>query len=121
MESHLWIFDWLPGESDWLLVACIITAVTSLPLALRMVPPNPVYGFRTRFTRSSREVWYDANAFAGRAMLAASVVSAFMLMAGLVPRGAPWGPVAVVLVPIAIATLAMWLYLRHLRETLQRR
>jgi len=121
MESHRWMFDWALAQGDWLLLVCLVGAVTSLPLALRMVPPNPFYGFRTRFTRSSREVWFDANAFAGRAMFAASVVSAFMLLAGLVPRGAPWGPVAVVIVPMAIATLAMWLYLRHLRETQRRR
>ena len=88
MESYLWVFDWLPGETEWLLAICIITALTALPLALRLVPPNCVYGSRTRFTRSSREVWFDANAFAGRALL---------------------------------ATVAGFVYLRHLRETAQRR
>ena len=95
--------------------------MTSLPLALRMVPPNPVYGFRTRFTRSSREVWFDANAFAGRAMLAASIVSGFILLAAPLPLGRGWAAPAIVFVPMALATLAMWLYLRHLRETRQRR
>ena len=129
MESHLvivtpgdvfrYMFDWLPGDGDLLLLICIITAASSLPLALRMVPPNPFYGFRTRFTRSSREVWFDANAFAGRAMLAASVASAFLLLVG--PAAGGWAPAAIVFVPMAIATLAGFVYLRHLSETQQRR
>ena len=120
MDSYLWVFDLLP-ETDWLLAICIITALTALPLALRLVPPNCVYGFRTRFTRSSREVWYDANAFAGCAMLAASIASAFILLAGAAQLGNGWGPAAVVFVPMALATLAGFVYLRHLRETTQRR
>jgi hypothetical protein len=119
MESYLWMFDWLPGETDWLLAICIITALTSLPLALRLVPPNCVYGFRTRFTRSRRDVWYDANAFTGRAMLAASLASAFILFAA--PAVGGWGPAAIVFVPMVLATLAGFVYLRHLRESMQRR
>jgi len=121
MESHVLWSNWVPAGDEWLLAICIVTAVTSLPLALRLVPPNCVYGFRTRFTRSSREVWFDANAFAGRAMLAASVASAFLLLVEPVRLGSGWGPAAIVFVPMAIATLAAWVYLRHLRETLQRR
>ena len=121
MESYLWVFDWLPGETEWLLAICIITALTALPLALRLVPPNCVYGLRTRFTRSSREVWFDANAFAARAMLAASIASALMLLAGPASLRNGWTPAAIVFIPIAMATLAGFLYLRHLRETHERR
>jgi uncharacterized membrane protein len=131
MDSHIVIvtpgdmlrsvFEWLPGDNDWLLLVCIVTALSALPLALRLVPPNPIYGFRTRFTRSSREVWFDANAFAGRAMLVASIVSAFILLAVPTQLGGGWGAPVVVFMPMALATLAMWLYLRHLRETLERR
>ena len=115
------MFEWLPGDNDWLLLVCVVTALTALPLALRLVPPNRWYGFRTRFTRSSREVWFDANAFAGRAMLAASIVSGFILLAVPMQLGRGWGAPAVVFLPMALATLAMWLYLRHLRETRERR
>ena len=51
---------WIPDEDDWLLLACFLTAVTSLPLA-------------------------------------------------------------VVMVPVALATLGVYVYLRHLRETTERR
>jgi uncharacterized membrane protein len=37
----------------------------SIPLMLRLVPPNRIYGFRVPSTLRNRSVWYDANARAG--------------------------------------------------------
>lgn len=112
---------WIPDEEDWLLLACFLTAVTSLPLALRMVPPNALYGCRTRLTRSDPAVWYAANAFLGRAMFAGSIFSAAVLLYAPALPGNGWMPLAVVMVPVALATLAGFVYLRHLRETTERR
>jgi uncharacterized membrane protein len=109
------------GEIEWLLIACAITAIVSLPLALRMVPPNAFYGCRTRFTRSSPQVWYDANAFMGRALVASSIASLSMLFLVPLDAGAPWLPTAIVMLPMALAILAGYVYLRHLRETIERR
>ena len=121
MDLQFWMIDWTPAGYDWLLAICIVTALTSLPLALRLVPPNCVYGFRTRFTRSSREVWFDANAFMGRAMLGASLASALILSAYPQRGNDTLAPIAIVVVPMALATFAGFVYLRHLRETSQRR
>lgn len=41
--------------------------VVGIPLVLKLVPPNPVYGVRTAKTFSSREVWYAADAEAAYA------------------------------------------------------
>jgi hypothetical protein len=106
---------------DWLLTVCVISAVTSVPLALRLVPPNPFYGFKTRFTRSRRDVWYDANAFMGWAMLAASLASAAVLLWKPFPLTAPGRAAAVVVFPYMLALLAGFVYLRHLRESVERR
>ena len=114
------MWNWYPQEMDWALVACILTAATSVPLALRLVPPNSVYGFRTRFTRSDPRVWYDANAFVGRLMVVASIASAATLLWSPLPA-VGWIPAAVVLVPVGLVTLAGFVYLRHLRETIERR
>jgi len=46
----------------------VLLAVCGVPMWLRKVPPNRVYGFRTPRTLSDREVWYEANAIAGRAL-----------------------------------------------------
>ena len=114
------MWNWYPEQMDWLLIACILTGATAVPLALRLIPPNSVYGFRTRFTRSDPRVWYDVNAFVGRLMFVASIASAGTLLWSPLPaRG--WIPTAVVLVPVALVTLAGFVYLRHLRETVERR
>jgi uncharacterized membrane protein len=112
---------WHLGEMDWLLIACILTAATSVPLALRLIPPNPVYGFKTRLTRSDPGVWYDANAFVGRLMIAASIVSAAILLWSPLPRGEIWLPLAIVCGPMVLVTLAGLVYLRHLKESAGRR
>jgi uncharacterized membrane protein len=112
---------WYPDYVDWAMLACILTAATSVPLALRLIPPNPVYGFRTRFTRSNPQVWYDANAFVGRLMVVASIVSAAILEWSPLPAHGALTPATVVLVPIVLVTLAGFVYLRHLRESVERR
>ncbi len=41
----------------------------AIPLILRKVGPNPVYGFRLKQTLEDPAVWYDVNAVAGKGML----------------------------------------------------
>jgi uncharacterized membrane protein len=55
-------------------LAVAIIAI-SLPLALRKVPPNPLYGFRTRKTMSDPHTWYEANHLGGIALIVASVAA----------------------------------------------
>src|SRR5579871_4417957 len=43
-----------------------ILLVLSIPLMLRWVPPNRIYGFRVPATCADRSIWYDANALNGR-------------------------------------------------------
>jgi uncharacterized membrane protein len=115
----MWYWDL--GEMDWLLIACVLTAATSVPLALRLIPPNPVYGFKTRFTRSDPRIWYDANAFVGRLMTVASIASAAILLWSPLPLGEGWLPAAIVCGPVLLVTLAGFVYLRHLKESAGRR
>ena len=114
------MWHWTGGETDWLLIACALLALTSLPLALRLVPPNPYYGFRTRFTLSNRAVWYDANALVGRGLLAGAAVSAAILLWKPFALEEGWDP-AIVVVPVMLVVVAGFAYLRHLREALERR
>jgi uncharacterized membrane protein len=41
-----------------------------VPLALRRVGPNGLYGLRTPATFANKEVWYEANAISGRDCIA---------------------------------------------------
>jgi len=59
-----------------ILVCCAIFCLISIPLVMRKIPRNPVYGYRTRATLSDDKIWYEANAYFARKFLAASVLSA---------------------------------------------
>jgi hypothetical protein len=72
-----------------LIASCLIFAIISVPLVLRLVPPNGSYGFRTHATRSSPAVWYAANAFMGWAMLISSAICVAVL-AALPPTTQRW-------------------------------
>ena len=82
-----------------LIASCVMFAIMSIPLVLRLVPPNGIYGFRTSATHSSPAVWYSANAFMGWALLIAAIVSATLLavLPGTVRRWLLW---ATFLVPM---------------------
>ena len=91
-------------------------AIIAIPLALRMIGPNAWYGFRTPETLADPELWYSANAFAGRAMLVAAIVSAVLLW--LRPAWFAFGVftnLAAVVLPSVGALIASFVYLRNHR------
>jgi uncharacterized membrane protein len=57
-------------------MACdALFAVLAVPLMLRKVPPNVLYGYRTRATLSNQAMWYEANAHFGRGFFIGSLIS----------------------------------------------
>lgn len=64
-----------------ILVCNVIFSLVSIPLILRKVPRNPVYGYRTRTTLSNDEIWYEANAYFGLRFLIAGIMSACIAVA----------------------------------------
>ncbi|MGZ5037979.1 MAG: SdpI family protein [Usitatibacter sp.] len=119
MKDWYWFWIWPAFSTQWLIGLCLFTALISVPLALRLVPPNPFYGFKTSYTRSHPSVWYDANAFVGRGMLFVSLLSAALL--ACYPGREVWTEVVIVTIPLFAVTIAGLVYVRHLRETLERR
>ena len=98
----------------------LIVLVVSAPMTFGIIPPNRIYGFKTKETLSSPEVWYPANRASGWFMVAAAAVSlAFNLaLSSAFPewpleRLEPW-LVAGNLVPLAAGVVASYLYLRRL-------
>jgi hypothetical protein len=53
----------------------IVNVLISLPLVLKMVPPNPWYGFRIRKTLTNPDIWYEANYKGGVGLIVASVIA----------------------------------------------
>jgi hypothetical protein len=96
-----------------LIASCVVFAIISIPLILRVVSPNGIYGFRIAATQASRAIWYPANAFMGWALLVAAVVSVTLLIVlpGTVKR---WFLLATFLAPMFGAILASFVYLKHL-------
>jgi uncharacterized membrane protein len=58
-----------------------VLIVASIPLILRWVPQNRVYGFRVPATLRNESVWYDANALFGRHFF---LLGSFMILLELV-------------------------------------
>lgn len=106
-----------PGATDRyrarLFASAVIISAISIPLILKLVPPNGMYGFRTSVTRSSVDIWYAANAFMGWALLLAAVVSVSGVawLPGTAKRGVL---LAVFLLPLLGAVAASFAYLNQL-------
>jgi uncharacterized membrane protein len=100
-----------------LFVPCGIVAMASVPLILKLVPPNRVYGFRTRQTLASPDVWFRANRFAGCALFIASgITAAIFAVRPELASGHELAGVAVLVVPLIVALAASFAYVRSIRE-----
>ena len=71
-------------------------ALLGWPLAARRIGPNRWYGLRVPATFADRQVWFDANALAGRDMIVLGVILAAVSL--LLPRLAHLPEVAYVAV-----------------------
>ncbi len=108
-------------EKGLFTVLCVdaVFVLISIPLILRKVPRNVLYGFRTRTTLSDDFVWYEANAHFGRWLVGASLVSALVVCV-LVRSGDVNPPnflaatVAALALPALVATVATARYVRTL-------
>ena len=61
----------------------------SLPLILRMIPMNGLYGFRIPKAFISAELWYDINAYGGKQMILWSFIMIAVSIAGIFLVNAP--------------------------------
>jgi uncharacterized membrane protein len=96
-----------------LFVPCGIIAVASVPLMLKLVPPNGVYGFRTKQTLSSPEIWFRANRFAGCALFVSSAITAAIFaFRPEYASGRELPGLAALLVPLVMAVVASFSYVR---------
>lgn len=100
-----------------LAVSALLIAV-AIPLTLRRIPRNVVYGFRTRATMADDETWYDANAHFGRCLIISSLCG--NLVACVIYFVQPFPPAVflpvsllVLIAPSLVATVAT---ARHVRS-----
>ena len=62
-----------------LLVLCILTAIAGVPLILKLIPKNEIYGVHTERAMSRAEFWFEVNWFAGWSLVAAAALTALAL------------------------------------------
>ena len=95
----------------------------SVPLLYNAIGPNWAYGFRTPKTLSNPEVWYKANNYMAKELIAAGTVTIFLSAVVLVihltvtmftPEQAVGLCLMVVGVPTAIALFKSVRYLKRL-------
>ena len=55
----------------------LVVIAGALPLAMRKVRPNPIYGIRSKDIQSDEKLWYAANAAAGRTLIVGGLLSLF--------------------------------------------
>lgn len=67
----------------FVLVGALLIGV-SIPMLLRRVPPNPLYGLRVPATFADPWVWYEANAASGRDLIVNGVLL-IVVAVGLAP------------------------------------
>ena len=87
----------------------LLLALISIPLVLRRVPRNPVYGIRIPEAFSTEARWYDINAYGGRLFLAYGVALAtfgFLARDSAPPPTSLWSAVFIV-VPLLVPLLLL--------------
>ncbi|MDD5565007.1 MAG: SdpI family protein [Thermoanaerobaculaceae bacterium] len=83
----------------------LLIALISIPLVLRMVPMNHLYGIRVRRAFASRDNWYAINAYGGKVLFWVGVFLLVVAYAGrdvAPPPTSPWAPVYLVVPLLAL-------------------
>jgi uncharacterized membrane protein len=95
----------------WPLVATcvgsgILLIILGVPLALRRVPPNGIYGVRFLSTLADESVWYEINARGGRHLIVLGAVYLVLLLFAL-KSGRSWSVERRILGPLAFLTIGL--------------
>ena len=98
----------------------MLEIIMGIPLLLRKVKPNALYGFRTPKTRSSDEIWYKVNKYVGRDFLIAGIIviicSPFLLVyeSGLSVIEISWIGILILTILLAAIVARGLVYLKKL-------
>jgi hypothetical protein len=104
-------------------LVAVLLILISLPLLFNAIGPNWLYGFRTRKTLSNPNIWYKANKYMAKELIAAGMVVIVLAIISLaihlkITMFTPIQAVAlfviVLNVPLMIAVLRSALYLKRL-------
>jgi uncharacterized membrane protein len=105
-----------------LIVVGLVGISLSIPMLLNKIPRNQVYGLRTRLTLSSDEIWYPANRFAAKLLIAWGIVNVLIAIPAL--RMLPLSDTAQLILcipPLSIVAICLfgvrWVNQKYGRDT----
>jgi uncharacterized membrane protein len=102
-------------------VPAVLIAAFSIPLALKLVPPNRLYGVRTARTLADRQAWFQVNRFAGFALIVAvAAAMCFYVLEPELASGRSLAGVLALIVPVMLAIAATLTYGRALSRRTRR-
>ena len=84
----------------------ILLIALAVPLWLRRIPPNLLYGVRFKSTLADNAVWYEINAVAGRNLVVIGC-GYLLLLALALTLGHTWSWPLRLLVPTALLVIAL--------------
>lgn len=95
----------------------LLLIAAAIPMIRGRVRPNWIYGFKVRKTVENPEIWYPANAYAGKWLLGCGVLTvaaaiAFYFIPDITVDGYAWLCAAVILGGLAVAA---WMSFRYLK------
>lgn len=99
-----------------------VSIVLGIPLFLKRIAPNGMYGYRTIKTLGDPAIWYQANRYCGRAMIYAGVITlagalvlmAFSRFSSLSPKHMTIAAITLEIGPLCIALLFSYIYVSKL-------
>ena len=98
----------------------LLIAGLALPMLLRRVRPNPLYGLRVPATLGDERVWYEANARSGRDLLILGIVTVaaavLLPLTGISETAYAITLTAILLVGAVGACIVGWRYANRLRD-----
>jgi hypothetical protein len=93
----------------------------SIPLILRKIPPNGLYGFRLPATMENTDLWYKVNAYSGLRFLVTGLgtvigVTILYFIPGLSVDAYAMGSLGIFLAFFLWAIITSVLYLKSIQE-----
>ena len=90
----------------------LLTTLLSIPLILKKIPMNRVYGIRVRKAFASQRNWYEINAYGGKLLFAFGILLlayGWFSLDFVPPPTSPWTPVFLLLpLLVLVPVLAMF-------------
>ncbi len=104
------VIEYLP------LLLPLINIAVCIPLLLRKVPPNAIYGFRTPKTLSDPQIWYEANYRGAVDLTVASVIGLLVWVFVAASTDTVRAALVGVLVTVTASLVALVVWLVQLRK-----